>query len=336
MKRENAESTESASGVAVFARSIERMDPARVDLAIDLLKQHPRIGEVLIDPDRSQIEAVVGDIVVVAGTVQPEVLERMPSLEWYQQWGAGADWLLRHPWARDAPFVLTNVAGIHGIQIGEHVFGTLLALVRRLPEAVRSQNERRWYNPENDEVGELAGGRMLVLGWGAIGRQVADLANAFGMSVDVLRRTQSEPPDGVERVGTQEDLDAFLPAADVVVIAVPLTDATRGLFGADAFARMKDSAYLVNIGRGGIVDESALSDALQAGRIAGAAIDVFAEEPLPEDSPLWDAPRLLITGHYAGASPAYDARALEVFLENIGKFVAGEPLTRVVDKHRGY
>lgn len=336
MTTDNARSSDNDEGIAVFARSTARMDPARVELATDLLKQHPRIGAVLIDPDRSQIEAVADRVVVVGGSVRPDLLERMPRLEWYQQWGAGADWLLRHSWAREAPFVLTNVAGIHGIQMGEHVFGTLLALVRRLPGAAQAQSEHRWHSPDHEGVGELAGGRMLVLGWGAIGRRVAHLARAFGMTVDVLRRTPSEPPEGVERVGTQEDLDAFLPEADAVVIAVPLTDATRGMFGADAFVRMKGSAYVVNVGRGGIVDEAALSDALRAGRIAGAALDVFDTEPLPEESPLWDAPRLLITGHYAGASPAYDSRALEVFLDNIWKFVAGEPLSRVVDKERGY
>lgn len=324
------------SGIAVLARTTSRMDPARVERAVELLQRHPRIDAVLVDPARDQLLDVAAQVLVVGGHLRPDVVRRLPNLEWYQQWGAGADWLLRHTWAREAPFVLTNVAGIHATQIGEHVFATLLALVRKLPDAVLAQAERRWHSPDHDAFDELAGGRMLVLGFGAIGGRVVRLARAFGMQVDVIRNRADEPLEGVERVGTQEELMTFLPQADAVVVTLPLTERTRDLIGADALAVMKPSARLVNIGRGGIVVEDALVDALRSGRLAGAALDVFEEEPLPDDASVWNVPNLLITAHYAGSTKHYDARALEVFIENIERWVAEEPLTRVVDKQRGY
>ena len=323
-------------GVAVLARSTAAMDPARVDHVVELLQRHPRVGAVLVDPSRDQLLDVAEHVVVIGGHLKPDVLQQLPNLEWYQQWGAGADWLLRHPWAQTAPFVLTNVAGIHALQIGEHVFATLLALIRKVPDAVRAQEARHWHSPDHATFDELADGRMLVLGFGAIGERVAHLARAFGMTVDAIRSSRSEAPEGVARMGTQEDLQSFLPDADAVVITLPLTERTWGLIGAAAFHAMKPAARLVNIGRGGIVDEDALLDALRSGEIAGAALDVFAEEPLPQDSPLWDAPNLLVTAHYAGSTRHYDERALEVFVENAERWVAGEPLTRVVDKERGY
>ena len=325
-----------ASGIAVLARSTSAMDPARVDHAVELLQRHPRVGAVLVDPSREQLLDVADHVIAVGGHVRPDVLRQLSSLAWYQQWGAGADWLLRHPWAREAPFVLTNVAGIHALQIGEHVFATLLALIRKVPDAVRAQGERRWHSPDHETFDELAGGRMLVLGFGAIGARVAHLASAFGMTVDAIRSSRSDPPEGVARMGTQADLRGFLADADAVVVTLPLTERTRGLIDAAAIDAMKPTARLVNIGRGGIVDEDALLDALRSGGLAGAALDVFAEEPLPESSPLWDAPRLLVTAHYAGSTRHYDERALEVFIENVERWVEGEPLTRVVDKARGY
>lgn len=330
------DTSETPTGVAILARSTERMDPDRVAHAVRMLERHPRIGAVLVNPDREQIEAVADQTIAVGGHVRPDLLRRMPSLEWYQQWGAGADWLLRHAWARDADFTLTNVAGIHDLQIGEHVFAMLLALVRKLPQAARAQTERRWFSPPHEEFVELAGGRMLVLGYGAIGRRIAKLARAFDMKVDVVKRSVGEAPEGVERVGAQGDLHAFLHDADAVVVALPLTEDTSGLIGREAITRMKSSAFLVNIGRGGIVEEPALAEALREGRLAGAGLDVFEDEPLPADSPLWSAPNALITGHYAGNTRDYDRRALEVFIENIERWVADEPLTRVVDKAAAY
>lgn len=324
------------AGVALLARRTELMDPARLRRAIELLEQHPNVGEVVITTDRARIAALADRVVIAAGSVRPDLLREMPRLAWYQQWGAGADWLLRHPWAREAPFLVTNTAGIHPIQIGEHVFATLLALVRHLPQAVRAHDERRWFNPDDADIGELAGRRMLVCGYGAIGERVAELARAFGMTVDVVKREEINVLPGIERIGTQADLRAFLPDADVVVISVPLTDETRGMIGPEELAVMKRSARIVNIGRGGVVNEQALADSLVSGGLAGAALDVFEEEPLPEASPLWDVPNLLITGHYAGATRKYDERAVEVFLENIERFLADEPLTHLVDKDRGY
>jgi phosphoglycerate dehydrogenase-like enzyme len=135
---------------------------------------------------------------------------------------------------------------------------------------------------------------------------------------------------------SKRDLHAALPEADFVVLTIPLTADTRGLFGAQAFASMKPSAYFINIGRGGTVDEPALIQALQNGQIAGAGLDVFASEPLPSDSPLWNMPNVIITSHYSGITPHYHERAMDIFIDNLERYVKGEPLRNVVDKQRGY
>ncbi len=328
--------TRHGEGIALLSQASFRPGSERLDGVVAALERHPAIRAVEVTSDAERIAALADDVIVAAGSIAAELLERMPRLVWYQQWGAGADWLLQHRWVHEAGFTITNVAGIHGIQIGEHVFMTLLALGRRLPEAVRAQHERRWFAPEGETLEELEGKRLLLCGYGGIGARVARLARAFGMTIDVVRRSSSEAPPGVERVGGLAQLDAFLPDADAVVISLPLTSATRGRFGAAELARMRKQARLINVGRGGLVDETALLQALREGRLAGAALDVFEEEPLPASSPLWEAPNLLITGHYAGATERYDERAMAIFGDNVERFVAGEPLTHVVDKERGY
>ncbi|MEZ4609697.1 MAG: NAD(P)-dependent oxidoreductase [Caldilineaceae bacterium] len=185
-------------------------------------------------------------------------------------------------------------------------------------------------------VFELAGKTMLLVGVGAIGLHTS----AAGPSLRPARHRPTSPADRalphVDRVVGPDELRSVLPEADFVVVTAPLTPETAGMFDAAAFAAMQPSAYFVNIGRGGTVVEPDLIAALQNGAIAGAGLDVFAEEPLPPESPLWDLPNVIITSHYSGLSPEYDARALEIFLDNLHRYRAGEPMTNVVDKRLVY
>ena len=201
---------------------------------------------------------------------------------------------------------------------------------------MRAQAARTWRHMENAEVFELAGKTLLLVGLGAIGQHTAQVAAALGMRVLGVRRTASEPFPGIEHVAGIESLHDLLPEADFVVLMTPLTPATRGLIGERELRLMKRDAYLVNVARGGVVDEAALVNALRAGWIAGAGLDVFEHEPLPPDSPLWEMTNVIITGHYAGVTPAYDVRAFEVFLDNLRRYRAGQPLRNVVDKRLGY
>ncbi len=297
----------------------------------------PDDASLVVTRDEDQIEAIIDEIEVAAGWFPRRLLPRATHLRWFQQWAAGADWLLRHPEAAEMDFTLTNVSGIHAIQATEHVFALLLAFARDLPQAIRAQRRRHWIPyDQHRHLFELAGKTMLLIGVGAIGQRTARIAAAMDVRVLGVRRDPTVGAPGVEAMFGPDRLLDLLPRADFVVVTVPLTEETRGMLAEPQLRAMKPTAYLVNVGRGGTVDEAALLRALREGWIAGAGLDVFEEEPLPEDSPLWELDDLIITSHYAGITPHYHQRAMEVFLDNLRRYRAGEPLRNVVDKQLGY
>jgi len=248
----------------------------------------------------------------------------------FQQWGAGADWLLRYPEVRNRGFILTNASGVHAIQITEHILSLLLAFARRIHHAVQAQACHEWLRLTNQDVFELWGKTILLIGVGAIGARTAQVARALGMRVLGIRR------DPVDAMYAPQQLLQVLPEADFVVLTVPLTDETRGMIGEPELEAIKPTAYVVNIGRGGTIRQDALIRALREGRIAGAGLDVFDPEPLPAESPLWDMENVIVTAHYAGLTPHYEQRALDIFVDNLERYVTGRPLRNVVDKELGY
>src|SRR5206468_9781954 len=183
---------------------------------------------------------------------------------------------------------------------------------------------------------ELAGKTLLLIRVGAIGARTAAIGSALGMRVLGVRRNPDAGVPGVDAMFVSSQLRDHLPEADFVVLTVPLSRETRGMIGEQELRAMKSSAYVVNIGRGGTIQEPALVRALREGWIAGAGLDVFAEEPLPKTSPLWELENVIITAHYAGLTPQYDDRAMAIFLDNLRRYQAGEPLRNVVDKRAGY
>jgi phosphoglycerate dehydrogenase-like enzyme len=288
--------------------------------------------DVVVTRDRAEIERLLPHIEIAFGIFPTDLVARAPKLKWFQQWSAGADWLLKDPEAAAKEFVLTSTSGVHAIPITEHVLAFMLAFARGFPAAFRNQAASLW--PQRDPaVFELAGKTLLLVGVGHIGERIALLPDALGMHVLGVRRHQGQPAAGVARMGS---LEGLLPEADFVVLTVPLTDETSHMIGAAELAAMKDSAYLINIGRGGTVDEDALVSALQAGSIAGAGLDVFEVEPLPADSPLWTMDNVLITSHYSGATPEYARRSFAIFIDNLARYERGEELRNVVDKQAGY
>ncbi|MEX2536052.1 MAG: D-2-hydroxyacid dehydrogenase [Trueperaceae bacterium] len=291
---------------------------------------------VVVSREREEIEELLGEIEVVAGQFPRDLLPKAPRLRWFQQWGAGSDWLLQHPEAVTADFLLTNASGVHSIPISEHILAFMFAFARALPRAVRDQVEKNWNAPDGSGVFELADKTMLLIGVGEIGARTARLASALGMRVVGVRHDPSKGAEGVSEMHGTDHLPKLLPHADFVVLTVPLTRETQGMIGEAELHAMKESAYLVNIGRGGTVDEVALVAALQEGWIAGAGLDVFEEEPLPVDSRLWAMENVIVTSHYSGSTPHYDERAFEILLDNLERYQAGEPLRNVVDKRRGY
>jgi phosphoglycerate dehydrogenase-like enzyme len=208
-------------------------------------------------------------------------------------------------------------SGVHAVPLAEWSLFGILALTKGLPRLLRDKLERRW---DHYPMGELTGKTVLVVGLGEIGREVARLANAFGMRVLAVRRTADAHAAGPEH------LPKLVAEADAVVVTLPLTDETRGLIGREEFARMRDGAILVNVGRGAVVDEEALVEALASGKLAGAALDVFAEEPLPASSPLWELENVLLSPHTAALSIKENERIVELFGENLRRYLRGDVL----------
>jgi phosphoglycerate dehydrogenase-like enzyme len=295
---------------------------------------------VVVTRDLAEVRPIADDVEIMSGWIDPAMIAAMPAVCWVQHWAAGVNRLVTRVEFAERDFILTNGSGIHAIPISEHIFAFLLSMARGLPCAVRAQRDHRWVSPPppcGNHVFELHKKTMVLIGVGAIGARTAEIAAAMGMKVIGVRRHPSDDavPGVAEMVGP-EALTDVLPRADVVVLTVPLTEETRGMIGESQLRMMKASARLVNIGRGGTVDEPALIKALEAGWIAGAGLDVFEEEPLPADSPLWEMENVVITSHYAGHTPQYTERAMNIFLDNLKRYREGRPLCNVVDKTLGY
>jgi len=255
----------------------------------------------------------------------------IPNLRWVHTISAGVDHLLS-PQLSASDIILTNASGVFDVPIAELILSYMLAVVKRLPEFFDQQQSHRWHQLG---LGELQGQTVGIIGMGSIGAEVARLCRAFGMHVLGLRRHPS-PGEHADEVLPPAHLHSLLARSDFVVVTAPLTAETRGMIGRAELAAMKPDAWLINIGRGAILDEEALIEALQDHDIGGACLDVFVEEPLPEHSPLWSLPNVIITPHNAGSSPHVQRREEELFLENLRRYVAGEPLLNMVDKHAGY
>jgi phosphoglycerate dehydrogenase-like enzyme len=238
--------------------------------------------------------------------------------------------------------ILTNSAGVHAIPIAEYIVAGVLYFFRGLDISVEQQRRSEWnklpFVGEESPLREVGGACVLIVGTGGIGSEAARRLSALGgRCVGVRRRTSLGAPDGFERVISFESIDAELPSADVVVLAAPLTEYTNGILSERRLDLLRPSAIVVNVARGALVDETALIERLRSGRIRGAALDVFQEEPLASDSPLWQLRSALVTPHVSPVSPGrFWARELDLFLDNWRRFVRGEPLRNLVDKQAGY
>lgn len=266
--------------------------------------------------------AAIGDADVVL-TIRP-ISEELPdgtSPDWVQTLSSGVD-LYDLDTLSEHEIAVTNAAGVAAKPIAEQVLGYLLVFERRIHTGIRQQERDGIW--QNYSAGELGGKTLGIVGVGAIGTRVAELASAFNMNVIGTKRTPETAPDVVDEVYPPSGLSELLARSEYLVIACPLVEATRGLIGAEELMSMRSDAVLVNVARGKIVEESALETALQRGRIRGAALDVFEEEPLPAESPLWDLPNAVITPHMAGSTPKYADRISSLFEENYRRYAAGE------------
>jgi len=257
---------------------------------------------------------------------------RADKLRWVHVAGAGVDAVL-FPELVESAVTVTNSRGVFDRSIAEYVLGLMLLFAKDFRQSLEFQRRREWVHRETEM---LAGKKLLVVGAGPIGRTISRQSRCLGMESSAVARTERSEDANFGRVFSSEQLDEALPDADYVVVAAPLTAQTRGMFGAAQFGRMKPGARLINVGRGAIVDEPALVEALREGRIAGAALDVFSEEPLPEHSPIWKMPQVVVSPHMSGDFVGWHEALGGLFVENFRRWERGEQLLNVVDKERGY
>jgi len=311
----------------------------------------PEIAVSQADPDAADYAKTH---VLYAGA-PPRDLARAPALRWVQLHMAGVNALADHPLYTDTTLPLTTTSGVHAATIAEYAVTMLLALAHRVPRMVEWQGRGGW--PPDEQrwplfvPSEVRGATLGVIGYGSIGRELARIATAaFGMTVLALKRDPSRRADeGYCLPGTGDpegrlpaewlgpaQLDSLLARADVVVLCAPLIAETRGLIGEAALRRMKPSAYFINVGRGASVDEPALARALRERWIAGAALDVFAEEPPPAGHPFYGLDNVILSPHVSGFLPSYDEKCSVLFAENLRRYLAGEAMLNLVDRGRGY
>jgi phosphoglycerate dehydrogenase-like enzyme len=261
------------------------------------------------------------------------------KLRWIHSPAAAVHQLM-FPELVESSVVLTNSTGIHGPVVAEHAIAVLLAMAKRLPQAMLYQAKREWSQDQlwqqRPRPREVADATVVIVGMGGIGREFAARAKALGMKVLAVRENPAKGRDGADSVYSSAQIDEVLPQADYVLLCTPVTPATTGMMNAARLGKMKPDAYLINVARGPLIDEAALLDALRHHRIAGAALDVFVEEPLPSDSLFWSLDNVLITPHTAAVTERLWERHYRLIAENMKRFLAGEPLLNEVDKKRGY
>ncbi len=295
--------------------------------------------DIVLEPDAGKVVDQLADADAYTGfRLSAEQLDAAPRLKWVHSLSAGVEqWL--DSGIDERNLLLTNSSGVHATNISEHVFAMMLAFARQLPLLLEAQQRHKWRDNEtfDEHVFELDCQKLIIVGTGAIGAAVALRAKAFNMTtVGVRRNPTRETVPNIDEQVSIEEMHSHLGDADHVVICLPMTAETKGLFNAEVIAAMKPGAHIFNIGRGGIIDQDALIDALRSGHIGGAGLDVTTPEPLPEDSPLWDLPNVIITAHTSGNTPKYGERALSLFGDILERLRDGREPINVVDPTAGY
>ncbi|HEV2182775.1 MAG TPA: D-2-hydroxyacid dehydrogenase [Candidatus Acidoferrales bacterium] len=277
--------------------------------------------------------------ILVGYSLRRDQFAQAKKLKWIHSTAAGVGQLM-YPELRRSSIVLTNAGGVHAVPMAEHLLGTIIALARRFPDAMRYQAQSRWAQQElwdaKPRPFELDGRVLLIVGFGATGRELARRIQPLGMRIWGMTRSGRGDAQLAERILPAGELANALPQADFVVLAAPETPETRQMIGAKEFALMKREAYLINVARGTLVDQAALAEALRARTIAGAAIDVAEEEPLPPESPLWKLDNIFITPHVSAVTERMWTRQMDLLMENLERWFDGRELINQVDLQRGY
>ncbi|MFP4662503.1 MAG: D-2-hydroxyacid dehydrogenase [Halanaerobiales bacterium] len=299
-----------------------------VDSAIEISKK--------LDFKEQIKEIEDADIMISGGGSNLDLLQKAGKLDWVQTWSAGVEDYTYDEVVevlKEKGIRVASMSGIHGDPIAEHVMGFLINYNRKLYEFYDQQKENLW---KDQKVTQLSGRTIVIVGTGSIGVEIARRAKSFKMKTIGVKREVNKEVDFIDELYSNQDLHRAISMGDYLVVTVPLTEETKYMFGEEEFKVMKESAFFVNIARGEIVNEKALIEALKNRTIAAAGLDVFEEEPLPVDSPLYGMDNVYITPHISGAHPDYNKNAISIFIENLKRYLNGEELINLVDYNRGY
>ena len=283
-----------------------------------------------------EIAAQAADAEIAFGPLNSSQLQAAPNLRWIQSASAGVEWMRRAPELADRDITVCNTRGAHATTIAEHTMGMLVFIARRFDALYEAQKRHEWGVPAATPLIGLVGLKMGIIGLGHLGRQIAKRAAAFDMEVIAVDVNALEKPDYVTDLQLMDGMPALLRESDVVVVTVPITAQTRGMLGPDELALLKQDAFFLVISRGGIIDEPTLIRMLKEGKLAGAALDVAATEPLPADDPLWDTPNLFITPHCSPTSVQTKANVTRILRDNLRRYLNGDPLQNTVNVRLGY
>ena len=307
----------------------------RLEEDLQRMIQKAADGYTVVFPESEEALKETGfDAEIFYGFCHERIFQFLPSLKWIQSSSAGMDNHL-YPALRDSQVLLTNAAGLYGSHVADQGFALLLGLTRGIQHFVRNQDQKVWGGSKSPMV-EIGGLTIGIIGMGGIGQYMASRAKGFDMYVISVDAYRNDRPNLVDELMSIEQLPDLMCRSDVVMIACPLTDETRGLINAENLDQMKPTAYLINVARGPIVDEAALIDVLQRRKIAGAGLDVTETEPLSEESPLWELDNVILTPHAAGGSQHRPRRTVEFFCQNLKKYFNKESLENLVDKRLGF
>jgi len=291
-------------------------------------------------PDYEQLPQEISDTDVLIGwAIKPQHFAGAHTLKWIHSPAAAVHQLM-FPELIASNVIVTNSGDVHGPVVAEHAIALLLALAKRLPQSMRYQAKKQWAQEilweQQPRPREVSGATVVVVGMGSIGREFTSRAKALGMKVLAVREKPEKGLGGADAVYGPSQLESVLSQADYVLLCIPVTPATTMMINRDRLGRMRPDSYLINVGRGSLVDEDALVEAIQNGMIAGAALDVFNEEPLPARSPFWNLENVLITPHTAAVTDRLWERHYQLICENLNRFLESRPLLNLIDKRRGY
>jgi phosphoglycerate dehydrogenase-like enzyme len=307
------------------------------------VRDHDRLAELerlhgmqfLVPAKGESTTALIGDAEAAFGQLSADEFAASKQLRWVQSASAGVEWMWRVPGLADSPIQVTNMRGAHAATIADHAFAMLLTHTRGLRAYAQFQRDHQWVQ-EPRPLCALKDLTLGIVGFGNIGRAIARRATGFEMRVLAVDAEAVPPGEGVAEVWPLARLDELCSASDVLIVAAPITPNSRGMIGPRQIRLLKRGSFLLSMSRGAIVDEPGLVDALEEGHLAGAGLDVTATEPLPTGDPLWTAPNLIITPHMSASSKLTSDLTWSILSENLGHFLRGEPLTNLVDKHRGW